>query len=113
LCEPSEKREEIRFADLTGADNIFSNALVAEQKRRILVEGRGGEEGVVREKRKCAEHLGVQEKATRVSVGSFWVERVDQVRAGAEHKRGVMSSLATHGKRNGGGRMMELRAARS
>jgi hypothetical protein len=41
--------------------------LGAENERRILVEGRGGEEGVVRGKRKCAEHLEVQEKATSFS----------------------------------------------
>jgi hypothetical protein len=46
LCEPSEKREEIRFADLTGADNIFSDAL-GERKRG---EDGGGDE---RETRLC------------------------------------------------------------
>jgi hypothetical protein len=44
LCEPSEKREEIRFADLTGADNIFFRMLFQRKRRKRLGEGRGGEE---------------------------------------------------------------------
>jgi hypothetical protein len=57
-----------------------------------------GEEGV-RGKRESAEYLRDQEKETRVSASSFWVERVGQVRAGRSARWGS-SSLATHGKRN-------------